>query len=287
MKQASGTGFSREWLHLRESADKAARNGDIANAVSARFALREDISVVDLGCGTGANLRATAPILPNRQSWLLVDSDAALLNASREELSRWSDGATQAGDDLVLTKGHAHITVSFAEINLARDLDRALAGKPALVTASALFDLVSEDFIRTLARKCAAINAAFYAVLTYNGVQRWSPHRPADNQIASAFHRHQMGDKGFGPACGPMAATHLADQLRLNGFSVLEGESPWVLGRNDRMLIEELVCGHAMAAGETGLVDAKTIETWIKVQRNGAQIGHIDTFAVPVMSAPV
>ena len=61
-----------------------------------------------------------------------------------------------------------------------------------------------------------------------------------------------MRDKGFGPAAGPMAPSHLADQFRLNGYSVLEGESPWDLGRNDRMLIEELVRGHAMAAGETG-----------------------------------
>jgi hypothetical protein len=67
----------------------------------------------------------------------------------------------------------------------------------------------------------------------------------------------------------------------LNGYTVLEGESPWVLGRNDRMLLEELQRGYAMAAAETGLVDAKTIEAWIKVQRNAAEVGHTDTFAAP------
>jgi hypothetical protein len=79
-----------------------------------------------------------------------------------------------------------------------------------------------------------------------------------------------------------MAASHLVDQFQLNGFTLLEGESPWVLGRNDRMLIEELVRGHAMAAGDTGLVDAKTLEAWVKVQKTGAQIGHTDIFAMPV-----
>ena len=78
-----------------------------------------------------------------------------------------------------------------------------------------------------------------------------------------------------------MAASHLSDQFRLNGYLVTEGESPWVLGRNDRMLIEELMRGHAMAAADTGLVDAKTLETWVKVQRSGAEIGHTDTFAAP------
>ncbi|MBK9078016.1 MAG: class I SAM-dependent methyltransferase [Hyphomicrobium sp.] len=275
------TAFSAEWLQLREGADQAARNSEIANAVSARFALRDAISVVDLGCGTGANLRATASLLPNRQLWRLIDSDPALLDAARIDLIRWADTALREGDELILRKGHADIRVSFSQLDLATDIERAFDGAPALITASALFDLVSETFIKTIARLCTERNAAFYTVLTYNGVQRWSPHRPADNQIASAFHRHQLGDKGFGPAAGPMAPSILADQFRLNGYTVLEGESYWVLGRNDRMLLEELQRGYAMAAAETGIVDAKTIEGWIKVQRSGAEVGHTDTFAAP------
>ncbi len=275
------SGFSREWLALREPADTAARNKDIANAVAARFALRESIDVVDLGCGTGANLRATSSLLPNRQSWRLVDSNQALLAAARDELTAWADRSDTKGSLLRLIKGHAAITVSLADFNLAEDINAALEGPPSLVTASAFFDLVSADFIRRFVRQCVERNAAFYSVLTYSGVQRWTPHRPADNQIASAFHRHQLRNKGFGPAAGPMAASELSDQFRLNGYTVLEGESPWLLARTDRTLIEELMRGHAMAASETGLVDAKIIEAWIRVQRTAAEIGHTDTFAAP------
>jgi SAM-dependent methyltransferase len=275
------SGFSREWLKLREPADLAARNRDVANAVSARFALRDTISVVDLGCGTGSNLRATASLLPSIQTWTLIDNDAALLEAARNALPAWADEAETRGTALHLKKAAAQITVEFKTLDLAKGLDEAFEGTPALVTASAFCDLVSETFIRDLARKCAEHRSAFYTVLTYNGLQRWSPHRPGDNQIASAFHRHQLRDKGFGLAAGPMAAMHLADQFKLNGHLVLEGDSPWVLGRGDRMLIDELVHGYATAAAETGTVDAKTIETWVKVQRSGAEIGHTDTFAVP------
>jgi SAM-dependent methyltransferase len=275
------SGFSREWLRLREPVDVAARNSDVAEAVAARFALRDAVRVVDLGCGTGANLRATSSLLPNSQSWTLIDNDAALLEAARHTLSAWADEVETQGETLHLKKGSAEITVDFKSLDLATDLDRAFDGSPALVTASAFCDLVSEAFIRKLAAKCAEKKSAFYSLLTYNGVQRWSPHRPADNQIASAFHSHQQSDKGFGPAAGPMAQSHLVDQFKLYNYLVLEGESPWVLGRNDRMLIDELVHGQATAAGETGLVDAKTLETWVKVQRSGAEIGHTDTFAVP------
>ncbi len=146
---------------------------------------------------------------------------------------------------------------------------------------SAFLDLVSEAYINRLAKAVAARRAAFYAALTHNGLQRWNPHRPADNQMASAFHRHQMRDKGFGPAAGPLAASLVADAFRLNGYLVLEGESPWRLERNDRMLVDELVRGHAVAVTETGAVDAKTVVAWVSVPRTGALVGHTDTFAVP------
>ena len=276
------SGFTPEWLALREPADIRARNREVANAVQGWFALRESVSVVDLGAGTGSNLRATAPLLPLKQSWTLVDRDDALLAAARTRLSAWADSAQSDGGTLVLTKNGATITVHTLALDLATGLDGALSTQPDLVTASALFDLVSPAFITQLAHKLSARRAAFYAALTYNGVEKWLPHRPADNQITAAFMRHQLGDKGFGPAAGPMAPGHLADQFRLDGYTVLEGESPWQLGEHDRSLIEELISGHAMAALETKAVDAATVTGWVKIKRSAAQIGHTDTFAAPV-----
>lgn len=278
------SGFSPEWLRLREAADRRARNRDIESVVQARFAQRDAVTVVDLGCGTGSNVRAIASLLPNVQSWTLVDNDAALLDEARKELTAWADHAEAKGGELHLTKSHATLSVTFKCLNIASDLEGALPAGTALVTASALFDLTSEDFIRAFARRCADIKAAMYAVLTYNGIQRWEPHRPADNQMSGAFHRHQLRDKGFGASAGPMAASLLADQFKLGGFLVQEGDSTWRLSRNDRTLLEELVRGHAMAVSETGLVDAKTIEAWVKVTRSAALVGHTDTFAVPVQS---
>ncbi len=266
---------------MREGADARARNPDVAEALAARLQLREAVSIIDLGCGSGANLRATAPLLPSRQSWTLVDLDAGLIRCARSTLAAWADEAVADGDELRLRKGAADIVVSFRQADLARDLPAILDGGADLVTASAFFDLTSAEFIRAMARALEQMRASFYGALIYNGVERWTPHRPADNQISSAFHRHQLRDKGFGPASGPMAPAHLADQFRLNGYSVIEGDSPWRLTRGDRMLIEELARGHAMAAAETGLVEAKTIEAWIKAVRTGAEIGHTDIFAAP------
>lgn len=273
--------FSPEWLDLREAADARARNSDVADAIAARFALRDELHVLDLGSGTGANLRATAPLLPPRQMWMLVDRDVALLNAARAKLSRWADSHTLDGEALELEKGNRRIRVDLRTAELARDTDLLLDDRAELVTASAFFDLTSEDYIRRFAKSVAARRAVFYSTLTYNGLQKWTPHRPADNQIAAAFQRHQMRDKGFGPAAGPLAASQLVDQFRINGYVVLEGDSPWQLERADRMLIEELVRGYAVAVTEVGGLDERTVVNWVGVPRTAAFIGHTDVFATP------
>ena len=275
------SGFSADWLALREPADMRARSRELAAAVSARLSLRDHLEVVDLGCGTGSNLRGTAPLLGASQSWTLVDYDAALLDAARGALAGWADRFRLAGDGLALEKDGRRISVTFRRADLAQDLEAALGAQVDLVTASALFDLASPAFIAAFARAVARRRAVFYTVLTYNGIQRWTPRSPADNALAAAFHAHQMRDKGLGASAGPTAPAHLADAFRIEGYSVLEGDSPWVLDRRDAALVDELARGYATAVAETGKVDAATLAAWSKLARSGAEVGHTDTLAMP------
>jgi hypothetical protein len=100
--------------------------------------------------------------------------------------------------------------------------------------------------------------------------------------MAAAFHRHQMTDKGFGAAAGPGAPSVIADEFGNAGYAVQEGDSPWRLTvPRDAALIEQLADGFAGAVRETAKVDARTIETWLKVAHTGAETGHTDTLAVP------
>jgi SAM-dependent methyltransferase len=275
------SGFSPEWLALREPVDHRSRNVELAASLSARFQQRSTMEVVDIGCGTGSNLRATALLLPDSQSWTLVDYDERLLEAARNALAHWADASLVTSEQLVLSKGSRQITVQFRRADLNAGLEAALGDKPDLVTASALFDLCSPAFIKTFARAVAERGAVFYTVLTYNGNQRWTPRQPSDNAMMAAFHAHQVTDKGFGPSAGPTAPAHIADAFRLAGYSVLEGESAWLLGAQDQVLVSELASGFAGAARETGAVDAKSIDAWAKVKRTGAEVGHTDTLAFP------
>ena len=73
------SGFTAEWLSLREPYDLVARNATVLAAVAGSLGSLGAVSVVDLACGTGATLRALSRHLPSQQHWRLVDNDLGLL----------------------------------------------------------------------------------------------------------------------------------------------------------------------------------------------------------------
>ncbi|MDB5642237.1 MAG: SAM-dependent methyltransferase [Hyphomicrobiales bacterium] len=277
------TGFSPDWLALREPADHAARSGDVARDVFTHFAGKDSMTVADLGCGTGSNLRAMAEHLPARQTWRLVDWDRHLLDAARGRLVGWADRAETLGVDMRLLKGDHDITLRLEQADLAQDFERVLERDADLITATAFFDLVSanwiDDFVAVLARR----RLPLYAILTYDGHEQWAPPHGRDAPMLAAFHAHQQRDKGFGPAAGPFAAAHLARALEEQGYRVASASSPWRLDEAQRGLMGELARGAANAVAETGLVGESDIASW-RAARESAEacvIGHVDLFATP------
>jgi SAM-dependent methyltransferase len=278
------SGFSADWLALREPADHRARSRDLLDALAAAFRDRDEITVVDLGCGTGSNLRACAPHLPKRQDWRVVDHDPGLLGAARRRLSAWADAAEAVGGGLRLTRGDRVIDAAFVEADLAGALDPVLDPPPDLVTAAALLDLVSPAWIERFAQAVAQRGAAFYTALTYNGAEAWEPPHPADAAMLRAFHAHQARDKGFGPSAGPEATALLTAAFAAHGYGIRLDDSPWRLESADAALIAELAKGAATAVRDTGLVEEHTIAAWLEARLAGASctIGHTDFLALPL-----
>jgi len=171
------TRFSAEWLSLREPYDRAARNPSILGAVVDAFQGATSIRVVDLACGTGATLRALEARLPRRQNWQLVDNDLGLLGRA--------SGLGRPPDLNVVT----------TPLDLVRDLELALDGALDLVTASALFDLVSLEWLDRLAVEAAARRVPVYAGLTYDGRTVIEPSDLCDAAILAQVDAHQRTDK--------------------------------------------------------------------------------------------
>jgi SAM-dependent methyltransferase len=264
------SGFSAEWLALREPYDLAARNATVLDAVATAFE-QTSISVVDLACGTGATLRAIGPHLPPRQTWRLVDNDLSLL-AKASALGR-----------------PPHVTVIAKPVDLVRDLELALDGPLDLVTTSALLDLVSTDWLDRLAVEAAARRLPVYAALSYDGRTVIEPAGPLDRELLAGFNAHQRTDKGFGPALGPAAAARAIERFEHVGYSVVEGRSDWVFGPDDRAMQDALFAGWAEVAALTTRLSSDEIDGWLARRRadlaegrSHLHVGHVDVFARPI-----
>lgn len=280
------SGFTADWLALREHADSRARNRQVAEALALALGGRQTLRIVDLGAGTGANLRATAPLLPADQDWYLLDHAPDLTGAARSALAAWADAAEHTADGLRLLKDGRRITVTLVLTDLSRSLDAIGAAVPHLVTASAFFDLVSARFLETFAAECARLNTAFFTALTCDGRDCWSPVHGDDDAIAAAFRTHQGGDKGFGPALGNDATDRMETAFRAQRYAVRRGDSPWRLDpaadTRDAALVAALAQGTARAASADGRVGADICDAWARARGTArCEIGHSDLLALP------
>ncbi|HEY6257596.1 MAG TPA: class I SAM-dependent methyltransferase [Xanthobacteraceae bacterium] len=264
------SGFSAEWLALREPYDGRARNAAVLAAVAAAFLDRSAVAVVDLACGAGASLRAIGPHLPAQQSWRLVDNDLGLLART-----------------LALAEP-PRLSVRAEAVDLARDLELALDGPLDLISCSALLDLVSAPWLERLVVEAAARALPVYAALSYDGRATLAPSHPFDAEMVAAVNRHQHRDKGFGPALGPQAAAFAAARFEEIGYAVVQGRSDWTFAPQDRAIQEAILAGWAGAARELGDVPLDQIAAWFTHRREqladgGAclQVGHVDLFAAP------
>ncbi len=337
-------------------------------------ALRPPWHILDLGCGTGSNLRYLAPRLGagpeekacRHQRWWCLDKDPRLL-AELERRTR-PTAAWAAELDLVVQTQRRDLAIGVdrdlflgfdrdpahginrdpapgvdrdpvrhfdrdmflrVDRNPALGVDQNLApegdrdpilgihmervigvdqayvfgagyplppplGPRTLVTASALLDLVSADWLAGLLRVCVGSRSPLLLVLTYDGRLEISPAHPLDGTLLGLFNAHQRRDKGLGPALGPTAPERLADLADEWGFAREFGASDWVLGPEDVALNTTLIEGYAAAArdqAETGS-DAPAlmlaIESWreTRLAQNAAgrlrlRVGHQDALLLP------
>jgi hypothetical protein len=282
------TGFSAEWLALREPFDAAARSTVLVEALAARLAAAHTspVEVVDLGAGAGSNFRYLAPRLGLPQRWRLVDHDAALLDAALAAIRTWAAARGVAwsahGAALELRGAGLHCDVTCEHRDL-RDLDGLQLPERGLVTAAALLDLVSSHWLTRLAERCRAAATTFYWALSYDGRTTCEPPEPEDGGLLALFDRHQLGDKGFGPALGPQAAEAAATCFRRLGYTVETGRSDWRFAPRDAPIQHALLDGWLNAALELAPERRVELTAWhvrrlahVAAARSTLTVGHVD-----------
>lgn len=287
------TGFSADWLALREPFDLAARAESAATLDLRGMAARmrpgaRALDVVDLACGTGANLRALAPRLGGAQRWLLVDHDPRLLATLPRIFAAWSRAQgliLRADAECLHIEGPDwSADVRWRRVDLASALDAVPFADAQLITAAALLDLVSASWLEALLERVRKADAAMFFALSVDGRVSWEPAVEEDEAVHRLFAAHQRRDKGFGPALGGEAPSVAAARLDAAGYGVASSRSDWHI--EDMAMLQAMVEGMATAALEQ-VPGARTfIEAWhaqrlLSLPRSGLHVGHVDLLALP------
>lgn len=299
--------FSADWLRLREAFDSAARGAAAPDLGAWAARWRQPgppLSVIDLACGTGANLRELAPRLGGVQRWLLVDHDATLLQALVPALAEWAarrgHRLERRADGLRIEGEGDHGRAFDAELrcmraDLAHDLGTLRFGEVQLVTASALLDLVSADWLQALLGQAVAARCALLFALNVDGRTAWDPADEGDALVQAAFAAHQRRDKGFrGRALGSEAAAEARRLLHGAGYRVAWAASDWVVdgsqagppGGAALALQQAMIDGMAAAALEQASGQAAAIGAWRRrrlalLGRSALRVGHLEVMASP------
>lgn len=294
------------WLALRYRADARAREHSLplvrALAEHLMAAKRDDgakgpplhppapdsshVTVVDVGAGTGANLRWLGPHLDQAlasaigQDWHLLDHDAALLEAVQDSQPTWLRGSTRH-------------TGSVATVRSLLDTTT----QPRAVSCSALLDLLTAAQIEDLvAATVAGADAALWS-LSVTGDVALTPAYPEDELVAERFnHDQQRGTStstGLRALAGPDGWRVAANAFTERGWRVRTASTPWILGAGEEPLTRRLLTERAAAAHSVsrGARDQGVIETWlarrleeVDLGRLHVRIDHADLMALPVKS---
>jgi hypothetical protein len=206
----------------------------------------------DLGSGTGSMARWLAPLLPMPQHWVLHDRDRELLGVAvahppgRPAVAPPVTVETRLGDVAGLTPEH-------------------LSGA-ALVTASALLDVLTEEDLEALVAASAGARCPALLTLTVVGRVELTPAHPLDPAVSAAFDTHQRRAVAGRRLLGPDAVRAAASAFARRGARVDVRPSPWRLGRGDRALMSAWIRGWVGAAREQspGLDRAGTLDGYLE-----------------------
>lgn len=274
--------FADDWLALREPLDHHHRALQMARATARHLEqVAPQRQAVDLGSGSGSNLRYLGPRLPVTR-WRLVDHDRELLAIAK---TRCAGLCNAQGRPI-------EIDTRLSDLDRRSDLDDALGNTldgAALVTAAALLDLVSIDWLWQLIAACAERGAALLCVLNVDGrIAFRGTTDDDDTRVLAALQVHQHRDKGLGPALGTDAPGRLLDTLSAHGYTATSAHSDWLLDLRTADLATRLIAGWAEAATAVTPDDAALIDAWrrrrtadLTTGSATLMVGHTDILGLP------
>jgi len=282
------------WLDHRYAFDAEARNPSIEKKFIKYFSERESIHILDAGAGTGNNFKYYFEKLPNqKQSWVLLEQEAGSIEQCRKRLQRFAEKKgyeLETTDDRFLLKAEGKLAqIQFEQGNLQDIKAHVDMETLDVVTANALFDLVSYEQFDHFAAQLTCYQVCLLATLNYYETS-FLPFSEEDGRFVRFFHTHMMRPRDFGQGMGPNCSEEMLELLVAHEMKVEQEESRWHLKRYDTTMQHYILHFFEQAIRDLSLSDSELRDTdqWISTKKEMSQshtleiiVDHSDIFAYP------
>lgn len=282
--------FDRDWLQERYPFDAEARNKSLENKVLVHFANQPEITLVDVGAGTGSNCMYFIDQMPQNQKWYLIEQNKDLKKATIRRLKDFAAyhkySFDRKKDKVTIQSLKKKIEVTVINDSLLNLPDLIDLKKVDLVLANAVFDLFSKQQLEQFVAIIMENRLAFYPTLNYESMV-FLPGDPFDDVFIDTYNAHMERIQAFGKAMGKNASSFVVDLFETKECEIETAISTWKIEPDDIKMHYYLLNFMENALGEMELAPAMqdNFERWVQrkkdliiTRQQRLEIGHLDIF---------
>ncbi|MFP4090101.1 MAG: hypothetical protein ACLFUB_01765 [Cyclobacteriaceae bacterium] len=282
-----------QWLSHRYPCDTAARNPEIEKKCLDYFKDKSVLKVVDVGAGTGNNFQYYFSKFNQQQHWTLLEQDEALIEACRHSLMAYCEKheyeVRQEKNGLQIKFDGRSAEVVFCRGKL-QQIEKCVDLKQTdLVTANAVFDLLSFEDFEEFVIKLTAWNVCLMATLNYYETS-FLPFSEEDGRFINYYHTHMLRPQPDGIAMGPNCSEEMLDLLSRHQMLIEQEASQWHLKKYDTTMHHYILhfFDHALRELNLSPHEQEEVEAWLRSKRRLSDqhqleiiVDHSDIFAYP------
>lgn len=275
---------SIHWHDERFKYDCEARNQNVEQACFHYFFGKKEMTIVDLGSGTGSNCLYFFEKFPSRQHWIFIEQEEKV---SQYALTRLGIEADKKGYEIIhngssleLNKEDRNIKIEYITGSFLNLVNLVDLDKVDLVMASAVFDLISfAQFVEfgsvLLEKKLPLLTTLNYAEMNFDS------DAPSDVLFIEKYESFMNRQQEFGKAMGKKCPRILVDFFQKQEAQVEYGPSIWKLeGESAQVMNHHLL--NFMEAASNQMIEEEEervlFKDWITSKRESVEEGILNTY---------